>query len=330
MATNNKPSILAPHIRNIHAYRTFTDDLANPEKIISRTNLLDTDEDPKEILEVIRQQHKSLSTEIDKESGKIPLQKFGKYEKIESRPFHVRADSEVQFEPSMLSSYLGALSTDCPDLTIGQVKASDFYSYYWAQKAKSSSSTFGLFYPLGQYPNQLPNETPSGIWSEETGAWFLGKLTVPPKQFWFDPFDMVAYAGVFQFTLPAPKCDSLLYWGTKGQARAVSWQATGDPGWIDTDWVLFESPEGAIFPRDIQAFTFFADGLMLDSDGNSTTSETETWNRSFEVKAGVQSRIYIGLSFMLFGRNCELEIPGVQSYFNFDYGITYIMTPLPK
>jgi hypothetical protein len=240
----------------------------------------------------------------------------------------VRENAQFTLDPSIIQAHMDPLTTECPVLTIGQVSASDFCVYNWAQKDEAATSEYGVFWPYGQYPSQLPDATPTGIWSGETGAWFMGYMRVPPKKWWFDPYDLVAYAGVLQFTLAAPKCDSTVYWGTKGRVIAVDWRATGDPARADTDWVLYESPDGAGFPSDITAYSFYNDGAFKNDEGDSVTYDGQVWNRSFQVRAGVQSRIYLGLSFMLFGRNCEIELPGLQSYFNIDYGITYFMTPL--
>lgn len=327
MATKKQELKLASYLRKLYGSRALMDDLTFPEKIVSRVKALYPGTNPEEILRVMQEQHAKLTEELDQEQTTLPLRRVGEYEKAEARPFSIRDDTRLALHQEFIGLRLDQLTTSCPDLTIGQVKASGFKSYYWAQQGENSSVQVMIFWPYGQYPSQLPSSTFSGDWSGETGAWFVGWLRVKPKKWWFDPYDMVAHAGVFQFTLPAPRCDSIVYWGTKGRVIAVDWSVTADPGWADTDWLLHESPEGAGFPAGISTYSFFPDGAFKNDRGDSTTYDTEVWNRSFRVQAGVQSRIYLGLSVMFFGRNGKIEVPGLQSYFNFDYGITYFMVP---
>ncbi len=327
MKNKNAKSPLAAYIRKLHASKALMDDLVFPERVLSRVKLLDPKADTEEILRVMREQNASLSIELEHARTTAPLRRVGQYEKAETRPFYVLDDARVNFDESFVQAQLASLTTQCPVLTIGQVKASDFYCYNWVETEVAGTRALVAFWPISQYPSQLPAETPTGIWSGETGAEFWGYMHVMPRKWWFDPFDMVACAGVLQFTLPPPKCDSTVYWGTKGHVKAVGWTVSGDPAWAETEWVLYESPEGAGFPSDITSYSFYSDGVYKDGGGNFNAYDTETWNRSFKVRAGVQSRIYLGVSIMLYGRNCRIELGGLGSYFNFDYGITYCMTP---
>jgi len=328
MSTKKSFTTFGSNLRKLHGLRALEHDLAAPEKIVARAKVLYPDKDPQEILDAMRRQYDALDKELELEQHAAPIRKMGVFRKTGPRPFQVQMENgQVSIDQGGIQRYLGALTEECPALTIGQPKASGFKEYYWCKKDQASSTEVMIFWPFGQYPAQLPNGTFPGDWTGETGAWFVGWLKVKPRRLWYDPYDMVAHAAVFQFKIPAPKCDSVVYWGTKGRVAAANWIVTADPGWADTDWVLFESPEGADFPSTVEVFEFFPDGAFKNDRGDSVTYDGEVWDRSFHVSAGVESRIYLGLSVMLWGRNGKIELPGLQSYFNFDYGITYFMVP---
>ncbi|MGB5592408.1 MAG: hypothetical protein WBN31_15785, partial [Gammaproteobacteria bacterium] len=250
----------------------------------------------------------------------IALPQRGAYDSMEARPFRM-SEGRLQLEGS-LQQALGGGSLGCPDLTLGQVKASGFRHYAWAP-ADNGSGTI-VFWPGSDTLTQVPTESYNGDWSGETGAQFLGTATT-------GSFDFSAAAGVLQFTLPALGCDSVVYWGTTARAKKEGpWTFQADGGWLDTEWVLMESPDGAGFPTSyISGFTRFDDGLWGSAaypENEWKISDRQDFNRSFEVEANVSPKIYLGLSLGLWVNDGTVMTAFLDS-FGFDYGITYFIVP---
>jgi hypothetical protein len=215
---------------------------------------------------------------------------------------------------------------DCHVISIGQIRASGFREYAWARPENASGTV--VFWPLSR-TSIFPSSTFFGDWTGEIGVNFFGNIRVSPGIF-VDPLDSVASAAVLQFTIPAPRCDATLAWGTFAVANGDSpWFMNADFARIDTDWVIHESPSGGDFPASLtDSFEFIADGMF-----DSTTREPEmrnvfSFDRSFNVAAGVSPRIYLGCSLMLMAADGEastFKTGGQDDRFKFEHGITYIM-----
>jgi hypothetical protein len=218
-------------------------------------------------------------------------------------------------------------AVNCNTLYIGQVRASDFRVYSWMNLDVNGSTGEYAFWPLSR-PNQ-PFQDPYN-WSGEEGGFFVARIDVPSS--WFiDPMDGIAGAGVLQFTIPAPQCDAMLYWGTRGIAEAVTdWYVDGDMARLSTEWVLHESPAGGGFPGSLtSSFEFVSEGLYKSTrwPGSTRTREVTSFERSFAVAAGVSPKIYLGLSVQALATDGEASTFkfGLGDNFEFEYGVTYIM-----
>ena len=328
MVTKKPAMNLDSYMHKWYVLQALARDLASRD-IESRIKARYPETDPGQILRAMREQHAKLEEVLEQELPPIWGMREMVFEKLEARPFVVRRETPVAFDSSFLTRLLEKLTPECPDLSIGQVKASGFNHYQFRNAHENSSKEFMAFWPYGQYPNQLPTSSFSGDWSGELGAWFVGWLKVYPASLWPDPYDYISHGGVLQFTIPAPQCDSIVYWGIRGHAVAWNWVVTADPGHADAWWLLHESPDGADFPQNLDAFE--SNGSVLwkwnPDTGDTTTYDGAEWNRSFRVKAGVASRIYLGMGLTFWGRNGTISAPGLASYFKFDYGITYLMAP---
>ncbi|GMQ83128.1 MAG: hypothetical protein BMS9Abin05_2612 [Rhodothermia bacterium] len=306
--------------------------LGSPDGWLELVKLRKPDTDIRKLLETLRKRKEKLERALHR--GKNPS-KFVQTFQARARqrlPYEMRVLDLIYPGPS-LSSWISALisanqQVDCPVFSIGQVPASDFRAYAWAGTSVNNAGTANAFWPLSQ-SNVFAQSTFTGDWSGETGANFWGWLDVPGTFWGFDLMDFVATAGVLQFTIPAPECDSILSWGTWGIAEApTEWFINADLGRIDTEWVLHESPVGGGFPNSIMSFQFFSEGLLKSHTGATVTRDVMQFERSFEVKAGVSPKIYLGLSLGMLARDGEvssIKVGGLGDHFEFEYGVTYIM-----
>jgi hypothetical protein len=229
----------------------------------------------------------------------------------------------------LLSVIAQQQAVSCSTIYIGQVRASDFRIYSWMNMDVNGSTGEYAFWPLSQ-PNQ-PFDWNAGDWVGEEGSFFVARIDVPGKWWRPDPMDGIAGAAVLQFTIPAPQCDAMLYWGTRAIARAVTtWYVGGDYGRLQTNWVLHESPGGGGFPGSLSSgFEFVNEGLYKSTrwPDSTTAREVTSFERSFAVQAGVSPKIYLGLSVQALAIDGEASTfkYGVGDNFEFEYGVTYIM-----
>ena len=214
----------------------------------------------------------------------------------------------------------------CNTISIGQVSASDFRVYGWANPDVNGANGAYAYWPLSRW--DLPNETYTGDWSGETGAHFWTWVDVP-GQWGFDYLDSIAAAAVLEFTIPAPQCDAMLFWGTHAVAEAVTnWVVDADAGRLYSNWVLHESPDGTSFPASLTAsYEFVNEGLYKGTSGAQDKRAFTSFDRSFAVRAGVSPKIHLGFSLQAMAKNGEASTVkyGVGDYFEFEYGVTYIM-----
>lgn len=228
-------------------------------------------------------------------------------------------------------------SDSCPLVIINQVKSSDFKIYEWKRPAEGLGKT--VFWPQSD-ETQIPDTTFKGDWSRETGANFWGSVQVSNGIF-TDPLAWLATAAVFQFTIPAQTCDCTVNWATNAVAMApTDWYLTGDSAKVNTNWVLHVSPEGLDFPTSIaDDYTWFEQGLnhsirTRPFTGRKTlppfTKEVRTpFESTFQMKAGKSAKIYLGLSLSLWAEDGEastIKYGGLGDYFEFEHGVTYLIT----
>ena len=77
-------------------------------------------------------------------------------------------------------------------------------------------------------------------------------------------------------------------------------------------------------------FAMLLDGLWGASDEPESswkTSDRQDFNRSFHVRAGVESKIYLGISLIIQGSGDGMIMTGLFDTLDFGYGINYIMVP---
>ena len=236
--------------------------------------------------------------------------------------------SGMNFDVSHFYQHLEFV-VNCPFIRIGRERASDFRdTIAYTTTIGSGASADMVFWPLSQ-TQILPNATFAGDWTGETGANFWGTIHVPGGIL-LDPDEWAVRFAIFQFTIPAPPCDAVLVWGSRAIADApTEWFVDADWGAVDTNWVVHESPEGLDFPS-LSSFDVDWGGLLLDThEPNATSKHDERWlDGSFEVKAGVSPRIYLGCTLGLRAQNGDvstIKIGGLGDHFEFRNGITYIM-----
>jgi hypothetical protein len=326
--TSQADQLFAEYLRITHELKRLNKELRTPERIESKLKLLSPDKDPSVYFKELQIRKKALQKKLDQVLLKLPPPVRGDYEIMEPRPFRI-VDGVMQTRESRLQDLINALKSECPNLLFGQVQASAFRQYNWSHNAGESSSI--IFWPLSDNPIPAPSETFMGDWSGEKGAQFFGQLITRSNP-GFDQIYDVAAVGILQFTLPAPDCASIVYWGTTGRVRKQGpWTFNSDWGRITTEWVLHESPAGRGFPSNFMPyFVIFPDGLWGRSDEPESswkTSDTQNFNRSFHVRPGVESKIYLGISVLLQGSGDGEIMTGFFDTLDFGYGINYIMVP---
>lgn len=215
---------------------------------------------------------------------------------------------------------------ECRIIWIGALRASDFRLYpWWGPTGRARGAM--AFWPLSD-TSQLPNQTPTTGWTDETGANFWGWEIVPGRWPW-DPVGAFAQALVLEFAFPAPPCDATLCWGTRARAEAPTpWTLAADFASIDTDWVVREAPDGSGFPASIMSYSFDASGLLRDTRGADVSEVTTSLDGCFEVSAGVSAKVQLGASLLLWakdGRASTIDVGGIGDHFSFQNGVVFIM-----
>ena len=327
-----KPSqadrLFSEYIRITHELRRLNKELREPERIESRIKLSSPDKNPSVYFKELQKRKGLLQKRLDQVLMKFPPPERGDYEIMEPRPFRI-VDGVMRTRESSLQDLINALKSKCPNLLFGQVQASGFKQYNWSHSEGGISSI--IFWPLSDNPTPAPSDTFMGDWSGEKGAQFFGQLITDSNPGPDQIYD-VAAAGILQFTLPATDCSSVVYWGTTGRVRKQGpWMFGSDWGRIATEWVLRESPSGRGFPENFMPnFTIFPDGLWGKSDEPESswiTSDRQDFNRSFHVRPGVESKIYLGISVMIQGSGDGKIMTGFFDTLDFGYGINYVMVP---
>lgn len=320
--------LFAEYIRITQELNKLNKELREPERIESRIKLSSPDKDPSVYFKELQKRKELLQKRLDQMLLNFPPPERGEYEIMEPRPFRI-VDGVMRTRESSLQDLINALKSKCPNLLFGQVQASGFKQYNWSHGEGAISSI--IFWPLSDNPTPAPSDTFMGDWSGEKGAQFVGQLITDSNPGPDQLYD-VAAAGILQFTLPAPDCSSVVYWGTTGRVRKQGpWMFGSDWGRIATEWALRESPAGRGFPVNFMPnYAIFPDGLWGRNDEPESswiTSDRQDFNRSFHVRPGVESKIYLGISVMIMGSGDGKTMTGFFDTMDFGYGINYVMVP---
>jgi len=326
--TSEADRLFAEYLRITQELKRLNRELRSPERTESKIRLSSPGKDPSVYFKELQERKKVLQKRLDQVLMKFPPPERGDYEIMEPRPFRIE-DGVMRTRESSLQDLVNALKSECPDLLFGQVQASGFKQYNWSHSEGGIGSV--IFWPLSDNPTPAPSDTFMGDWSGEKGAQFFGNLVTKGNPGW-DEIYSIAAAGILQFTLPAPDCSSVVYWGTTGRVRKQGpWNFNSDWGVIWTQWALHESPRGLVFPEYFSpAFMLFADGLYGESDvpeSSWITSDTQNFNRSFHVRPGVEAKIYLGISVYIQGSGDGKIMTGFFDTLDFGYGINYAMVP---
>lgn len=326
--TSQEDRLFAEYIRITHELKRLNKELRSPERIESKIKLSSPDKDPSVYFKELQKRQKVLQKELDQVLMKFPPPERGDYEIMEPRPFRI-SDGIMRTRENSLQDLINALKSKCPSVLFGQVEASGFRQYNWSHSEGGSGSI--IFWPLSDNPTPAPSDTFAGDWSGETGDQFYGQLITSSNP-GLDRHQHMAAAGILQFTLPAPDCSSVVYWGTTGRVRKQGpWTFTSDWGVIWSQWFLREDPTGGGFPGHlIPNFISFTDGLYGESDvpeSSWKTSDNQDFNRSFRVRTGVEAKIYLGITLWVQGMGDGKVMTGFFDTLNFDHGITYFMVP---
>jgi hypothetical protein len=326
--TSQADQLFAEYIRITQELKRLNRELRSPERTESKIRLSSPGKDPSVYFKELQERKKALQKRLDQVLKKFPPPERGDYEIMEPRPFRID-DGVMRTRDSYLQDLINALKSECPDLYFGQVQASGFRQYNWSHSEGGIGSV--IFWPLSDTPTPAPSDTFMGDWSGEKGAQFFGQLVTKGNVGWDEICD-IAVAGVLQFTLPAPDCSSVVYWGTTGRVRKQGpWMFGSDWGRIATEWVLRESPAGYGFPVNFMPnFAMLPDGLWGASDEPESswkTSDRQDFNRSFHVRPGVESKIYLGISIIIQGSGDGKIMTGFFDTLDFGYGINYVMVP---
>jgi hypothetical protein len=324
IAPTTQEQRFAEYVRIQHTLKSLSEDLRSPERVVSRTRLLHPERDPAAEITRAADLRKNLTEQRQRLLEQLRLPRGGEYEISEARPFRI-VNAEFRAESHLQSSF-HALRPRCPDLILGQVKASAFRHYHWNERVDHGYGTI-VYWPLRQRLTEVPSATYNGDWSGETGVQFLGQLYATERP----GFEFFAGAGVLQFTVPAPECDSVVYWGATGRVRQKGpWTFHGDKAQLSTEWVLYESPDGRGFPDSlVSSFMWFRDGVeggTLLAESSWKTYDRQDFNRSFEAKAGVRARIYLGVSLGLLAEDGTV-MTGFLDTAEFEHGVTYLIVP---
>jgi hypothetical protein len=320
--------LFSEYLRITQELQILNRELQTPERIESKIRLSSPGKDLSIYFKELQKRKEVLQKRLDQVLLRFPPPERGDYEIMGPRPFRI-VDGVMRTRDSYLQDLINALKPECPDLLFGQVQASGFRQYNWSHSEGGIGSV--IFWPLSNTPTPPPSDTFMGDWSGEKGAQFFGHLATKGN-LGFDEICDIAVAGILQFTLPAPDCSSVVYWGTTGRVRKQGpWMFGSDWGRIATEWVLRESPDGYGFPVNFMPnFAMLPDGLWGASDEPESswkTSDRQDFNRSFHVRAGVESKIYLGISLIIQGSGDGMIMTGLFDTLDFGYGINYVMVP---
>jgi hypothetical protein len=320
--------LFAEYIRITQEIKRLNRELQTPERIEAKIRLNSPGKDTSVYFKELQERKKVLQKKLDQLLMKFTPPERGGYEIMEPRPFRI-VDGVMRTRESRLQDLINALKSRCPNLVFGQVQASGFRQYNWSFSEGGISSV--IFWPLSDTSTPPPSDTFMGDWAGEKGVQFFGQLVTKANPGPDQIYDLSA-AGILQFTLPAPDCSSVVYWGTTGRVRKQGpWMFGSDWGRISTEWALRESPGGHGFPENfIPNFAMLSDGLWGASDEPESswkTSDRRDFNRSFHVRPGVESRIYLGISVSIQGSGDGKIMTGFFDTLDFGYGINYIMVP---
>jgi len=159
-------------------------------------------------------------------------------------------------------------------------------------------------------------------------------------------FDKAEYhwgVAVHQYDIPAPACDSLVVYWVRHASNLFAGTLTAYYGWIRMFPILLVEPDGTAPPNlsrllssvsyDYGKYASIDDG---DKDMGYGSALVRAVQRSYKVKAGVVSRIYIGLMMDIWAQDgwvtgegvSTVESPHPSSHFPGDpYGIEYLAWP---
>lgn len=296
------------------------------------TSLRFEGQNAKEVVALLSKRRNELRALLSESRPAIRYAQTTSTATMKERPL-IMGQRDLSFDMELLRQVIAQQQTmNCSAISIGQVRATDFRLYGWNNPNVAGASGSYAYWPRSQV-NQFAQDTYSGNWTGEVGAYFWTWITVPGKWWALDPIDSIAGAAVLQFTIPAPQCDAMLYWGTWGIAEAVTnWHIDADWGRIDSDWLLHESPDGGDFPASLtEDFQFIASGLYKSTQGSTESRDATKFERSFPVRAGASPRIYLGCSVMAMAKDGQASTIkfGVGDNFRFEYGVTYIMVSPP-
>jgi hypothetical protein len=326
--TSQEDRLFAEYIRITQELERLNEELRSPERIESKIKLSAPEKDPSVYFKELQKRKEVLQKRLDQVLKKHPPPERADYEIMEPRPFRI-VDGIMRTRESHLQDLINALKARCPDLLFGQVQASGFKQYH----VSHSEGGFGsiIFWPLSDNPTPAPSDTFMGDWSGEKGAQFFGQLITHSTSGWDEIFD-ITMAGILQFTLPAPDCSSVVYWGTTGRVRKQGpWVFGSDWGRIKTEWALRESPEGRGFTEYFRPFfATFNDGIWGHTnypESSWITSDSQNFNRSFHVRPGVESKIYLGITVNITGSGDGKIMTGFFDTVDFGHGINFVMVP---
>jgi hypothetical protein len=289
-----------------------------------------------EFLKIIKKMRVDLEKKLDKNrKSKIAFPRIFKNGKgVDIEPFDLLENGIARINPVNANALLSRAQdkqAGCPWLTLGLSRSSGFREYLWARSGWSASSAY---WPLSWDPNEPPPTGPNQDWEGEFGAHFA--MSVDTGSTCFNDYASLGSAGIFEFRIPAPECDSIVYWGTRLIMNAPTpWFI--DAGWafVATNAYIHEQPTGGIWPVSITSFEEVSEGGWFFTSetaeaANAPKYSNIQFSRGLNVQAGVEAKIYLGVSFLLMASEGEISTirtGGFGDYFEIQKGITYIMLP---
>lgn len=237
----------------------------------------------------------------------------------------LKASQDTQMALATLAS--GKLTSNCPDLTIGLISSASAAREY-------SDGTRGIiFWPTFQpIYGSLPQDTYTGSWEGATSALFYGKT----RSNYNNETNKIS-AEVFQYTLPAMDCKSVVAWYAEAEAEATQpWTTSGGVATIDSDWMHASNGSGTGFPF-ILSYDIIKDGLYQFGFYNRTYIQIKQNATDFEsdfyASANVKPSIYLGFMLKLKAYNGLASTfqdlrHGLGDTFSFPDGILYLRAPV--
>jgi len=301
--------------------------LQDPEKLLSEAEIESANMSKDRLLKELGVREAELERTVKRLASAAPEYQNSSTDASAQRPFQIQTEVPLEFNNEKLKTLAEAQQMPGCALSFGQVRASTFFEYQW-QRPTPPGWGGTAFWPLPQ-SDQLPQQTFTGNWTGSTGAYFWQFLDVPGN--WpSHPQKFLGTAAVFRFSIPAPGCDSIIYWGTRAVVEApTDWQLTGRSR-ITSEWVLQENARGGPFPFTILDFIFISEGLFQHTNEPDRTVKKRVTpiNRSFGVAAGNSPNIYLGISMQSIASNGVTSTKSrPRDYFEFGNGITYVMVP---